>query len=65
MNFYQSVLLKKKNLENISKKVRFRDNYPLLFTLSDQIYDSHSKYCFIYVRNLWSCKINLKYFKFW
>ena len=46
MNFYQSVLLKKKFLENISKKVRLRDNYPLLFTLSDQIYDSHSKYCF-------------------
>ena len=48
MNFYQSVLLEKKNfLENISKKVGFWGNYPLLFTLSDQTYDSKN-----YFKNL-------------
>ena len=40
MNFYQSVLLEKNFLENISKKVRLWGNYPLIFTLSDQTYDS-------------------------
>ena len=46
MNFYQSVLLEKNFLENISKKVGFwgTGNYPLIFTLSDQTYDS--KNCF-------------------
>ena len=44
MNFYQSVLLEKNFLENISKKVGFWGNYPLMFTLSDQTYDS--KNCF-------------------
>ena len=40
MNFYQSVLLEKNFLENISKKVWFWGNYPLIFTLSDQTCDS-------------------------
>ena len=40
MNFYQSVLLEKNFLENISKKVGFWGNYPLIFTLSDQTCDS-------------------------
>ena len=44
MNFYQSVLLEKNFLENISKKVGFWGNYPLIFTLSGQTYDS--KNCF-------------------
>ena len=42
MNFYQSVFLEK--IDNICKKVRFWGNYPLIFTLSDQNYDS--KNCF-------------------
>ena len=44
MNFYQSVLLEKNFLENISKKVGFWGNYPLIFTLYDRTYDS--KNCF-------------------
>ena len=44
MSFYQSVPLEKNFLENISKKVGFWGNYPLIFTLSDQTYDS--KNCF-------------------
>ena len=40
MNFYQSVLLEKNFLENISKKDGFWGNYPLIFTLSDQTCDS-------------------------
>ena len=40
MNFYQSVLLEENFLENISKKVGFWGNYPLIFTLSEQTYDS-------------------------
>ena len=40
MNFCQSILLEKNFLENISEKVGFWGNYPLIFTLSDQIYDS-------------------------
>ena len=40
MNFYQSVFLEKNVLENICKKVRSGGNYPLIFTLSDQSYDS-------------------------
>ena len=40
MNFYQSVLLEKNFLENISRKVGFWGNYPLIFTLYDQTYDS-------------------------
>ena len=40
MNFYQSVLLEKNFSENISKNVGFRGNDPLIFTLSDQTYDS-------------------------
>ena len=40
MNFYQSVLLEKKLLENISKKVGFWGNYPLIFTLFGQTHDS-------------------------
>ena len=48
MNFYQSVLLEKNFLENISKKVGFWGNYPLIFTLSDQIY--HSKNYFKKIR---------------
>ena len=39
MNFYQSVFLEKKFLENIRKKVGFGGNYPLIFTLSDRSYD--------------------------
>ena len=44
MNFYQSVLLEKNFLGNISKKVGFWGNYPFIFALSDQICDS--KNCF-------------------
>ena len=40
MNFYQSVFLEKNFLENIRKKVGFGGSYPLIFTLSDQSYDS-------------------------
>ena len=40
MNFYQSVFLEKKILENIRKKIGFGCNYPLIFTLSDQSCDS-------------------------
>ena len=40
MNFYQSVFLEKNFLENIRKIVGFWGNYPLIFTLSDQSYDS-------------------------
>ena len=40
MNLYQSVFLEKNFLENIRKKVGFWGNYPLIFTLSDQSYDS-------------------------
>ena len=40
MNFHQSVFLEKNFLENIRKKVGFWGNYPLIFTLSDQNYDS-------------------------
>ena len=41
MNFYQSVLLEKNFLENISRKVGFWGNYPLIY---DRTYDS--KNCF-------------------
>ena len=40
MNFYQSVFLEKNFLENIRKKVGYGGNYPLIFTLFDQSYDS-------------------------
>ena len=40
MNFYQSVFLEKNFFENICKKVGFWGNYPLIFTFSDQNYDS-------------------------
>ena len=40
MNFYQSVFLEKNFLGNISKKVGFWGNYPLIFTLPGQNYDS-------------------------
>ena len=40
MNFYQSVLLQKNFLGNIRIKVGFWGNYPLIFTISDQSYDS-------------------------
>ena len=40
MNFYQSVFLQKNFLENIRKNVGFGGNYPLIFTLSDQSFDS-------------------------
>ena len=39
IHFYQSVFLEKNFFENIHKKVGFRGNYPLIFTLSDQNYD--------------------------
>ena len=40
MNFYQSVFREKNFLENIRKNFGFWGNYPLIFTLSDQSYDS-------------------------
>ena len=40
MNFHQSVFLDKNFLGNIRKKVGFGGNYPLIFTLSGQGYDS-------------------------
>ena len=40
MNFYQSFFLEKIFLENIHRSVVFWGNYPLIFTLSDQSYDS-------------------------
>ena len=42
MNFYQSVFLEKNFLENIRKNVGFWGNYSLIFTLSDQSYDSRN-----------------------
>ena len=39
MNFYQSAF-PKNVLENIGKKARFWGNYPSIFTLSGQSYDS-------------------------
>ena len=58
MNFYQSVFLGKNFLENIRKKVGFWVNYTLIFTLSNQNYDSKN-----YLKNLdynatkvWNCK---------
>ena len=59
MNFYQSVFLVKTFLENIRKKVRFRGNYPLIYTLSDQSYDSKIlflKIKTIHATNRWSSK---------
>ena len=48
MNFYQAVFPEKKNiLENIYKKGLFGGNYPLIFTLSGQSYDSKN-----YLKNL-------------
>ena len=44
INFYQSVLLEKNFLEKISKKVGFWGNYPLIFILSDQTYDSKNHF---------------------
>ena len=43
MNFYQSVFLEKNFLGNIRKKVGFRGNSPLIFTLSGQSYDHFQK----------------------
>ena len=40
MKFYQSVFLEKTFLGNMRKKVGFWGNYPLIFTLSGQSYDS-------------------------
>ena len=40
MNFYQSVFPEKNSIENIRNKVGFWGNYPLIFTLSGQSYDS-------------------------
>ena len=44
MKFYQSVFLEKNFFENIRQKVGFGDNYPLIFTLSDQSYDSKNNF---------------------
>ena len=44
MNFYQSVFLEKNFLGNIRKKVGFRGNSPLIFTLSGQSYDHFQKF---------------------
>ena len=46
MNFYQAGFPEKNFLENIRKKVRFGGNYPLIFTLSDQSYDSKNFFFF-------------------
>ena len=40
MKFYLSVFVEKNFFENNRKKVGFWGNYPLIFTLSDQNYDS-------------------------
>ena len=40
MNFYQLVFRAQFFFENIRKNVGFGGNYPLIFTLSDQSYDS-------------------------
>ena len=53
MNFYQSVLLEKNFLENISKKVGFWGNYPLILTLSDQTYDSKNYFQKIIMPQIW------------
>ena len=57
MNFYQSAF-PKNVLEYIGKKARFWGNYPSIFTLSGQSYDSKK---FFYMKaicatNLWSYK---------
>ena len=65
MNFYRSVFLEKNFFEKM-KKVWFWGNYTLIFNLSDQSNDSKNYLKkFIYATNLWSCKTNLKRFKFW
>ena len=40
MNFYRLVFLEKILLETIPLKSRVWSSYPLIFTLSDQSYDS-------------------------
>ena len=55
MNFYQSVFLEKNFLANIRKKVGFGGNYPLIFTLSDQSYDSKN-----YFKKSFSMSVNGK-----
>ena len=74
MNFYQSVFLEKNFLENICNKVGFGGNYPLIFTLSKQSYDSNNlfKNLKIILKNLeYIChksaelQKNLKHFRFW
>ena len=59
MKFYQSVLHEKIFFQNVRKKVGFWGNYPVIFTLSDQSYDSKfffKKIDYIYATNFWSCK---------
>ena len=68
MNFYQLVFLEKNFLKNILKKLGFGGNYPLLFTLSDQNYDSKNyfeKFRLYMPQICGVAKKNLKHFKFW
>ena len=67
MKFYRSVFLEKNCLENIRKKVGFGGNYPLIFTLSDQSYDSKNNFLKsrLYMPQICGvAKKNLKHFKF-
>ena len=44
MNFYRLVFLEKVFFETIPLKSRVCGNYPLIFTLSDQSYDSKNNF---------------------
>ena len=68
MNFYQSVFLQKTFLGNIRIKVGFWGNYPLIFTLSGQSYDSKTyfqKFRLYICHKSMEFQKNLKHFKFW
>ena len=69
MNFNQLVFLENNLLGNIRKKVGFWGNYPLIFTLSGQSYDSKNYFQKLRLFNLCheylELQKNLKHLKFW
>ena len=67
MNFYLSVFLEKNFLENFHKKFGFEGNYPLIFTLFDQSYDSKNYFLKfrLYMPQICLDATNLKHLKFW
>ena len=58
--FYQPVFLEKNFLENIRKKVGFGGNYPLIFILSDQNYDSKNYFLKFRLYNTQICGVAKK-----